>query len=190
MRFNLKTFAIIIIIILVVSSVYAIYFIIENADNEHPIINSITGNTSGKKGDIVTIHTTFSDNIEVTEATLYYKILSSEKWTSTSILSGSFNISLDSEENLYYYVTVDDEAGNGPIGKPSTDGSEFYTISVYGEDEYTRNVFVEEGSFTNCKYCPIVANMLYELYNSGNYNFYYVTLIRSNEKAADRLDND
>jgi len=51
-------------------------------------------------------------------------------------------------------------------------------------------VFVEEGSFTNCIYCPIVAEILYELYSSGDYNFYFVNLIRANEKAADRLDNE
>ena len=39
-------------------------------------------------------------------------------------------------------------------------------------------------------YCPRVGNILHELYNSGDYNFYYVTLIKTNEKATARLDNE
>ena len=165
----------------------------ENTDNELPSIIDVTGDISGKKGEIITINAIFSDNIEVTKAKIYYRTNTDTEWSSTSILTGKVDISLDSNKNIYYYITIDDAVGNGPVGKPSVDGSVYYTISVHEDNEdgeYIRNVFVEEGSFTTCNYCPIVAEILYELYSSGNYNFYFVTLIRSNDKAADRLDNE
>ncbi|UCD14440.1 MAG: hypothetical protein JSW60_03225 [Thermoplasmatales archaeon] len=196
MKLNLKTtVALLIIVVLIISSAYVIFFFYEkNVDNKPPTIDTITENLSGKKGDIITIYVTFSDDNNVTNATLYYRTANTIEWISKSILSGSVDISLNSKQNIYYYITVDDAAGNGPIGDPSVDGSTYYTITVFengdNDDEYVRNVFVEEGSFTNCRYCPIVAEMLYELYSSGNYNFYYVTLIKANEKATNRLDNE
>ena len=45
---------------------------IENS-NSNPTIDTITGDITGKKGEIITIHVTFSDNIEVTNATIYYR---------------------------------------------------------------------------------------------------------------------
>ena len=195
MKLNLKILTVLIIAILLISSVYIVYFTLgKDVDDKLPSIGDITGDTTGKKGDFITILATFSDNIKVTNATLYYKKISDIEWNSKSILSGRFDIQLNYQENLQYYVTVDDAAGNGPVGKPSTDGSIFYTITVVDENnegnEYTRNVFLEEASFTTCTYCPIVAGILYDLYTSGDYNFYYVTLIRTNEKAVDRLENE
>jgi len=195
-KINLKTIiALLIIVVLIISSGYIILsFDEKNVDNKPPTIETITGNLTGKKGDKITIYVAFSDDTNVTNATLYYRVANTVEWISKSILSGSVDISLNSKQDLYYFVTVDDAAGNGPIGDPSIDGSSFYTITVVengdNNDEYVRNVFVEEGSFTNCQYCPIVAKMLYELYSSGNYKFYYVTLIKANEKAANRLDNE
>lgn len=195
MKLNLKALATIIMAVLILSSVYVISFADEeNIDNTPPTIDTITGDITGNKGNTITIFVTFSDNTNVTNATLYYRTASDIDWVSKSILSGSVDISLNFKENLYYYVTVDDAADNGPVGDPSVDGSVYYTITVLkdddGDDEYTRNVFVEEGSLTTCQYCPIVGEMLYELYSSGNYNFYYVTLIKANDKASNRLDNE
>jgi hypothetical protein len=181
-------------VILIISSIYVIYFTNgENIDNELPSINNVTEDISGKKGEIITIYATFSDNIEVTKAKLFYRTSIDTEWISQSILTGKVDISLDSNNDIYYYITVDDAAGNGPVGKPSIDGSEYYTISVFeddGDEQYSRNVFIEEGSFNTCTYCPIVAEILYELYSSGNYNFYFVNLVRANDKADDRLRNE
>ncbi|KYK27601.1 hypothetical protein AYK20_02415 [Thermoplasmatales archaeon SG8-52-1] len=195
MKLNLKLVTIFIIAILLLSSIYIVYFTIgKNVDKDSPSIDDITGDAVGKNGDIITILVKFSDNIKVTKATFHYKKINDAEWTTESILSGRFDIQLDDNEDFQYYVTIDDAAGNGPVGNPSTDGSIFYNIVVIDEnnndEEYTRNVFLEEASFTTCTYCPIVAGMLYDLYTSGNYNFYYVTLIRTNEKAVDRLDNE
>ena len=195
MKLKLKLLLPLLIIIFLLSSLIYVFCLTdkENTDNERPSINNVTGDISGKKGEIITIYATFSDNIEVTKAKLNYRTNTDTEWISKSILSGKVEISLDSNMNIYYYVTVDDAAGNGPVGKPSKDGSIYFTISVFeidGDEQYTRNVFVEEGSFTNCKYCPIVAEILYDLYTSGNYNFYFVNLIRANDKADERLDNE
>jgi len=195
-KLNLKLLSVIIIVVLVISSTYVIFFTNEeNVDDEPPEITFITGELSVKKGDTITIHVTFSDNIKVSNAKLYYRFVPDIDWISKSILSGSVDILLNSDKDLNYYVTIDDAAGNGPVGNPSIDGSKFYIISVFEDtnndsSEYTRNVFVEEGAGTTCKGCPIVAEMLYELYSSGNYNFYFVTLIEKNDKAKDRINNE
>jgi hypothetical protein len=197
MELNRKILAAIIIAIPLILSVYFIFFATaENIDNQSPKINTITGNVTGKKDEKITITMTFSDNIEVTNATLYYKTPITEEWSYKSILSGSTDILLNSNEGFYYYVTVDDAAGNGPVGDPSTDGSVYYTITVLenddngSNDEYIRKVFLEEGAFTTCQYCPLVAKMLYELYSSGDYNFNYVTLVEVNDIVANRLRNE
>ncbi|MCK4903024.1 MAG: hypothetical protein KAS76_06650, partial [Thermoplasmatales archaeon] len=122
MKLNLKILATIIIVIILVSSVYVIFFTGEDVDNEPPSIDTITGNTTGKTGESITISVTFSDNINVTNATMFYKTTSANNWSSMSILSGSVNIYIpkNSDEDWYYYVTVDDAAGNGLVGDPST----------------------------------------------------------------------
>jgi len=191
---KIKIIIFIITAILIISSVYITFFTnAEKIDDEPPTINDINGDINGKIGDVITIYAKFSDNFNVTNATVYYRTPNDNNWISKSILSGSVDILLDSKEDVYYYVTVDDEAGNGPIGDPSDDGSLYFTITVIDDpknDEFVHIVFLEEASFTDCYYCPLVAEILYELYSSGNYNFYYVTLIKTVEKAVSRLDNE
>ncbi len=113
----------------------------------------------------------------------------------------------DSNESWYYYVTVDDAAGNGPIGDPSTDGSSYYTIIVMntptnppddndtnGNDgnntqNYSRFVFIELGTKIVCSECPKISVILNDLYNSGNYPFYYVSFPQDNPKALARIND-
>ena len=200
MKLNLKTLATTAIIaILLISSVYIIFFTNEeNIDNESPVIDTITGDTAGKKGEKITISATFSDNINVTTATLHYKTASADEWSSTSILSGRADISLTSEESVYYYITVDDAAGNGPVGDPSTDGSAYYTITILkkakdvdDQEEFVHTVFIEEATSTTCAPCTKVASIIADLYKSGDYNFYYVSLIQDkSDKANKRLEKE
>jgi hypothetical protein len=114
----------------------SVYYTVTVSDDDPPSIDSITGNTVGTTGDTTTVSVTFSDNIGVTVATLYYKLASAGSWSSASILSGSAGIAIPSSplENWYYYVTVDDAALNGPVGNPSTDGSVYYTVTVSDND--------------------------------------------------------
>ncbi|MDH7507728.1 MAG: hypothetical protein QHH15_08110, partial [Candidatus Thermoplasmatota archaeon] len=63
-----------------------------------------------------------------------------------------------------------------------------------GEQEFTHTVFIEECTATWCRYCPDIAGILYEIYKSGNYNFYYVSMIEDekneNSKVKSRLYDD
>ena len=187
MKRLLYLLATIIVIIFIISSVLIIYY---PSDNSPPSIDDITGNTTGTTGKITKIDVSFSDNKNVTVAIIYFKSASANIWNSSSILSGSYDIQIPKNpiEDWYYFVTIDDEAGNGPVGKPSIDGSSFYTISVKEDKkELIHNVFIEEGTGTWCYNCPDVANILHELYESGDYNFYYVSLINDTNSVADSL---
>ena len=191
--------------ILLGASAYVILYTEDNDNNnngghdtEPPRVIDVSGNLTVTAGKTATITARFTDNVNVTEATLYYQTAGSTSWNSISILSGSASISIpsDATSNYYYYITVDDATGNGPIGDPSTDGSKFYTITVKpsddnnGDDNLTHYVFIEESTSVNCRYCPNVGAILYKLESSHDYRFYYVSMIMENGKAADRLKND
>jgi len=195
MKFNLKFILLIIIVILLVSSVYIIFFTkSESIDNKPPEFISITGNISGIKGETINIYVKYSDNVEVTSVKLFYKPETESEWTSKPVINGSVKLPLESSKNINYFVTIDDAARNGPVGNPSTDGSSSYIITVHEDEvntsEYIRHVLVEEGASNDCKFCPIIAKLLYELYESGDYNFYFVTLVYLDDKAANRLKPD
>ncbi|NQT83560.1 hypothetical protein HQ563_11070 [bacterium] len=100
-------------------------------DTTPPEISDSTGNTTGTKGESVTITAALDDNVGVTEAWLYYKGATATTWISLGFLSGSATIAIpeDAAEDVYYYITADDAAGNGPVGDPSVDGSVYYTIT-------------------------------------------------------------
>lgn len=60
-------------------------------------------------------------------------------------------------------------------------------VNVYKED-FTHTVFVEYATTTTCGYCPTASSQLYSIYNSGNYDFYYVSLVANmNDKAYQRV---
>jgi hypothetical protein len=193
-----KMIIVLVIFLLLISLIY--FFSSGNnnpsEDTEPPAIDFITGNTTGTPGKITTIIVNFSDNFNVTTATVYYRPESGTNWLNMSIINRSADISIPLEpvQDWYYYVVIDDAAGNGPVGDPSVDGSKYYIITVTEEkQDLIHYVFVEKGTATNCKFCPEVANILHELYTSGKYNFYYVSLVEDqtefNSKAADRLNN-
>ncbi|KYK25330.1 hypothetical protein AYK24_05160 [Thermoplasmatales archaeon SG8-52-4] len=191
-----KLLTIIIIALFIVSSVYIVFYLDNNAkesDTTKPTIDSITGDTTCTAGKITTIEAIFSDNINVTEAYINYKSASSDMWQALSILSGSIDIQIpaNAKEDYYYYITVDDAAGNGPVGDPSTDGSTYYTITVT-EDivELSHTVFIEEATGESCYYCPGVSEVIDELFKSGDYNFYYVSMVADYPKALNHLNND
>jgi len=188
------------------ASAYIIVYTEDNSNNnngekdtEPPQIDAITEDFTVTAGQTVTITALFSDNINVTEATLYYKIAGSTTWNSISILSGSTSIYIPpgTTSNYYYYITVDDAARNGPVGNPSADGSSYYTITVQpsggnqDNETLTHTVLIEEATATWCTNCPNIANILYSLYQTNKYNFYYVALIDDkNTIAKNRNTNE
>jgi hypothetical protein len=178
-------------------------------DTLAPTITYISGDLIGDAGSTLTITTMFFDNIAVTSAKLYYRPATALAWSSKSILSGSANLPLPvgSNESWYYYVTVDDTVSNGPIGDPSSDGSSYYTITVINtpmnppddnntndnngntEQNYSRFVFIELGTKIICSECPKISAIINDLYNSGDYPFYYVSLPQDNPKALIRISD-
>jgi hypothetical protein len=220
MKTIFKITILIVVSILLVSSAYALLFrgttkqtnddtgqTEEPIDTLAPVVTSITGNVTGDAGNTITISTTFTDNTGVTSAKLYYKPAGALAWSSKSILTGTAGISLptDSNESWYYYVTLNDAAGNGPVGDPSTDGSVYYIITVINNaspppddndsndgagnntQNYSRFVFVELGTKIVCSECPKISVIMNDLYTSGNYPFYYVSLPLDNPKALEQL---
>jgi hypothetical protein len=210
MKIRIKIFAIVLLILLVFSVTYLLFFNqgIANEEDDDiipPEITSITGDVTGLVGQSITISATFSDNIGVTSAELFYRSASANNWRSIPILDGYASIILpsDSLENLLYYIIVDDSAGNGPVGDPSVDGSLTYIITVLNATDGDNNDGNEDGDDINhpigytflempkpiisCVECPKIAAMLDELYDSGDYPFYYVTLPEANEKGAARI---
>jgi thiol-disulfide isomerase/thioredoxin len=58
-------------------------------------------------------------------------------------------------------------------------------------DTFSHTVFVEEGTATWCPYCPAMAQALYSVYQSGEYPFYFVSMVGDkNSEAYNRLKDD
>jgi len=211
MKTQMKILVVILIVILVISITYFFLYYqgIDESDNDDsipPYFTSVTGDTNGLAGQSTTISVMFFDDTGVTSAELLYRPAKAIDWSSISILSGTSTITLpaDSLEDIFYYIIIDDAAGNGPVGNPSIDGSQYYIITVSNstvrdnddgsdnEDDnnqtYTRFAFLElPKPKISCTECPKIAAMVDELYDSGNYPFYYVTLPQVNENAAARI---
>ena len=106
------------------------------------------------------------------------------------ISSVYFVFFMDSEEDTHN-DKEDDQSDDNPN---SSEDNQNDTDDNNGQDQFKESVhtvFIEEGTGTWCKNCPNVAGILYELYESGNYNFYYVSMIEDkNTKAKERLEDD
>ena len=209
MNLKSKISAILIITFLIFSASFIFFFnnsgISEARDILPPTINSVTGSITQKAGESTNITIKSSDNVGVISAKLYYRPASALRWSSTSILSGNASISLpaDTIENWYYYVIIDDAAGNGPIGNPSIDGSLYYTITVipnsetnmsnqsnkglFQHDSTITHVLFEVGTKVVCSECPKVTGILDEMFKSGNYPFYYISLSSTDPIATQRI---
>ena len=197
MNLLIKISAMILAIVILIVSIFVILSVNEEdkeyLDIEPPKLDVLTEDTSGILGENVTISVKFSDNVNVTQADIFYRPASITIWNTASIFSGIYDINIpeDKLEDWYYYVTVDDAAGNGPVGDPSSDGSVYYTIYVTEKVEKPRKVFIEEGVASWCSNCPEIGQILDEMYDPDNPSFYYVSLIYDkNSKAEARLDND
>ena len=57
------------------------------------------------------------------------------------------------------------------------------------QEDFTHTVMVEYGTMTTCPYCVTASSQLYSIYNSGNLDFYYVSLVwnKGNSNVRDRL---
>ncbi len=196
MRLIGKLIIIIILLgLLLGASAYIVMYTVDGgSDTQPPQITFTSGNFTVTAGQTATITAVFTDNVKVTVATLYYSIDETALWNNLSILNGSvsINIPAGTTDNYFYYIIVDDAAGNGPVGAPSIDGTSVFTITVKqnnGQEDFTHYVFVEESTSVNCRYCPNVGAILEKLESSNTYRFYYVSMILENSVAADYLSS-
>lgn len=67
---------------------------------------------------------------------------------------------------------------------PGTTGSN--TVN----EDFTHTVFVEKGTATWCPACPGMARKLKSIYESGDYPFYYVSMVVDESNDADRRMDD
>ena len=55
---------------------------------------------------------------------------------------------------------------------------------------FTHTILAEECTATWCPNCPIAAEALYNVYSSGDYDFYYVTLVNDRDSVAKNRNRD
>ena len=68
----------------------------------------------------------------------------------------------------------------------ATPGNTGYNKATKG---FTHTVFVEEVTATWCSYCPAMNTALYQIYESGDYPWYFAALVYDmNSQASDRRD--
>lgn len=78
-----------------------------------------------------------------------------------------------------YYTDATAAASPGQIG--------YNTVTT----NFTHTVFIEEGTASWCTYCPSMGETLYDIYESGDFPFYYVEMIEDkNSEASNRLWNE
>jgi len=60
--------------------------------------------------------------------------------------------------------------------------------TTLSNDDFTHAVIGEYVTTTGCGYCPTASNQLYSIYNSGDYEFYYVSFVADmNSKIYSRV---
>lgn len=171
----------------------------ESNDTTPPTVSVISKDFTVYQGEQARILINYTDNVNVTQATLFYRKENENTWQTVSILSKSYTIDIAKDEtrNYQYYITVNDNAENGPVGDPSTNGSRFYTITVLKKSTSDENitieraVFIEEATATWCSNCPEASLAVHAAYEAQEHPFYYVTMVQDeNQKASNRLEND
>jgi len=60
--------------------------------------------------------------------------------------------------------------------------------NILSGNDFTHTVIGEYVTTTGCTYCPTASSQLYSIYNSGDYEFYYVSLVADmNARIYDRV---
>jgi len=88
-----------------------------------------------------------------------------------------------------------EESDNGGNNGGTNDNNRNNNNSNNGNDnqgpqEVTHTVLVEDGTWTECKNCPEVAKTIHDLYESGDYNFYYISMVDDYVPASTHLKDD
>jgi len=120
----------------------------------------------------------------------------------------TYNLSLNWEgnigpDNLMIMAAVfNPEAiinyANPPLGAPfdaysvdaatgtKPDSSNSNTVT----EDFTHTVFIEEGTATWCPSCPAAGEVLYSIYESGDYPFFYIAMVVDKNEVADTRMED
>lgn len=70
----------------------------------------------------------------------------------------------------------------------TNDKIEVQSSDILSGEDFTHTVFAEYVTTTACGYCPTASSQLYSIYNSGDYEFYYVSLVADmNSKIYSRV---
>jgi hypothetical protein len=65
-----------------------------------------------------------------------------------------------------------------------------YLVEEYENIEFTHNVLAEQCTATWCPNCPIASEALKNIYDSGDYSFYYVSLVDDMNPIAKERNQD
>jgi glutaredoxin len=97
----------------------------------------------------------------------------------------------DEEDNNTNEDNDEDDNGDDENDEGDDEGDDGDDNEENGGEEVMHTVFIEEGTGTTCQYCPDVADILNDLYLSGEYRFYYISLVEDkNSKASERLNTE
>ncbi len=138
-----------------------------DSDPQDPVVYDIYFGTTNPPAKIVSNQSgaTYDPGTLNYNTTYYWKIVA---WDAQDV---------SAQGPIWSFTTRSSQGGGG--GGGST------------EEEYLHTVFIEEGTAEWCNNCPAVADILHELYTSGDYRFYYMSLVHDkNDKAKQRLNND
>lgn len=103
------------------------------------------------------------------------------------LVSFSVYVALSAESTESDNETGSDDDGNDD----NNDDNEQDDNNSTDYKNFSHIVLIEEGTARWCKGCPKAGDLLYDLYKSEDYKFYYIAMIEDvNQKAQNRLNND
>jgi hypothetical protein len=143
------------------------------ADLTAPVIRHDPPARSFRSGESLTIRATITDNAEIKEATLYYRTMGKDDYSSLSMerqAEGSYTAAIPTEEiaepGVEYYIQAADQAGNIALR-----GFSFSPLTVTvtpaapgkkGDDAFTESLFPSEERAAGIKSEPGITNPWYK----------------------------
>lgn len=125
---------------------------------------------------------------------VYFGTVNSPSKVSSNQSDASYDPGSLNYDTTYYWRIISWDAqgasSTGPIWSFTTRNNQSSGGGGGSAEQYLHTVFIEEGTAEWCNNCPTVADMLHDLYTSGDYRFYYMSLVHDkNDKAKQRLKN-
>lgn len=95
------------------------------------------------------------------------------------------------ETTYYWKIVAWDDDGDSTASSVFSFTTETETTDDNDDQQYLHTVFIELGAAGWSKNCPATGEILHEMYYSGDYRFYYVSMVYDeNDKAEQRLIED